>query len=125
MSDNIKHVLSQIARTAVLCGTLGLLLYLALAFATESPVVAPFLPGAFGLAGSVCMLALTGHTLLSAWRTGEFVTRVSVTSRARDPVWFWSLAIWHGAVALGLLALAQYSFNLLIDVLQAADHGSL
>lgn len=121
----MKHVLGQIARTVVLCGALGGLLYLALAFATESPAIAPLLPGAIGLIGSACMLALTGHTLLSAWRTGEFASRFSVTSRAQEPFWFWCLAIWHGAVALSLLALTQYSFNLLIGVLQAGESGGL
>lgn len=121
----MKHVAGKIARTAALCGTLGLLLYLALFHAAESPVIAPFLPAMIGLAGSIWMLVLTGQTLTSAWRTGEFVSRFVVTSREREPLWFWGLVLWHGAVALCLLALVQSSFNLLMQALQAGDPGSL
>ncbi len=109
-------VICQIVRTALLCGTLGLLLYLALAFVVESPGFAPLLPALLALAASVVLLVLTWRSLVLALRTGEFPSRGRVITREREPAWFWSSAIWYGVASLCLLALARYSFSLLTDV---------
>lgn len=109
-------IIRQIARTALLCGTLGLLLYLVLAFVVESPMLAPLLPPLLALPASVLLLVLTGQSLIGAWRTGEFPSRGHVITREREPVWFWGSMVWYGVVALCLLVLVQYSFSLLMDV---------
>jgi hypothetical protein len=108
-------IISQIVRTAVLCGMLGLLLYLGLAFMVES-WLAPLLPAVITLTVSLVGLVLTGQTLIEAWRTYEFPTRGGVITREREPAWFWGSMIWCGAVALCLLGLLSYSCSLLMDV---------
>ncbi len=113
---DVGEIIRQIVRTALLCGALGLLLYLVLAFVVESPGIAPLLPALLALAASLVLLVLTGRSLVLALRTGEFPSRGRVITRERELSWFWGSVIWYGLCALCLLALARYSLSLLIDV---------
>lgn len=121
MGDTIR----QIARTALLCGTLGLLLYLALTFVVERPGLAPLLPPVLTLVASVVAISLTGKSLILACRTGEFPSKGRVITKEREPAWFWGFMIWYGAVALCLLVLVQYSLSLLIDVWNSMSDDDL
>jgi hypothetical protein len=98
----MSEVLRQIARTAVLCGALGLLLYLALSAAADDPITAP----AVGFAGASVVGVLVFHLLRDAWRSGIIPERSGITSRDANPVWYWGSMLWYGACLLALLALA-------------------
>jgi hypothetical protein len=121
----MKDMLGRIARTALLCGALGLLLYAVLAYAVESPTLAPLLPPLLGVAGSVLLLVLTGHDMLSAWRSGEFAGRGAPIRREQEPAWFGGCMAWQGVAALCLLALLLYSFSLLMDVWSSFSDADL
>jgi len=113
-------VIRQIVRTALLCGALGLLLYLTLASAVRSPAFSTLLVPLFGVSGAALLLVLTVQDVTSAWRTGEFPGRGGRVLRDREPVWFWALMIWQTAAIVALAALLLYCLTLLMDVLQAA-----
>lgn len=102
MTDDIPR---RIARTAMLCGALGLLLYLALAMASDDPITAPVL----GLAGAGAIGAQLFGLLRDAWRGGVMPDRLGAgTSRAANPVWYWGSMLWYGACLMGLVALALF-----------------
>jgi len=100
--------LRRIARTALLCGTLGLLLYFVLAAIVEQPLAVAWLPLLFGLAAAPFLLFLTAQDVASAWRSGEFPARGAVVLRSREPVWFWSMMVWQTAACLLLAGLIVY-----------------
>jgi hypothetical protein len=98
----MSDVLRQIARTAVLCVALGLLLYLALSTAAEYPITAPVV----GLVGASIVGALVFHLLRDAWRSGIIPEKFGITSREANPVWYWGSMAWYGACLICLVALA-------------------
>lgn len=98
MSDALR----QIARTAVLCGALGFLLYLVLSTAADRPVAAP----ALGLVGTSIVGVLVFHLMRDAWRSGIIPERSGITSREANPVWYWGSMLWYGACMIALVALA-------------------
>ena len=112
----MSEIIRQIIRTAFLCGSLGLLLYLVLSFAVESPRLAPLLPPVLALVASGVVLFLSGQILIMAWRTGEFPEKLHVIRKEQEPTWFWSTMIWYGAVSLCLLALLLYSVSQLMEI---------
>jgi hypothetical protein len=88
-------IIRRIARTALLCGTLGLLLYVVLAAIVENPTGAALLPSLFAVPATVLLLILTVQDVTAAWRTGVFPSRSGAVLREREPVWFWGLMIWQ------------------------------
>lgn len=100
----MSDILRQIARTAVLCGALGLLLYLAVSAAVEYPVTAPL----FGLVGATLVGIMTFGLLRDGWRTGQFPDRFGVTTREASPGWYWGSMLWYGACLVALAALALF-----------------
>lgn len=120
----MNAVLRQVVRTALLCGALGLLLYLALAFAAESPVFSAWLPPLFGAGAAALLLVLTVQDVTSAWRTGEFPSRSGRVLRDREPVWFRVLMIWQSAAIVALVALLLYCLTLVMDGLRAGAPDS-
>ena len=98
----MSEVLRQLARTAVLCGALGLLLYLVLWTAAENPITAP----AVGFAGASVVGVLVFHLLRDAWHSGIIPEKFGITSREANPVWYWGSMLWYGACLICLIALA-------------------
>lgn len=98
----MSDVLRQIARTAVLCGALGLLLYLVLATAADHPVTAP----AIGLIGASVVGVLVFHLLRDAWHSGIIPEKFGITSRDINPVWYWGSMLWYSGCLIALVALA-------------------
>lgn len=117
-------IIRQIVRTALLCGALGLLLYLALAAAVRSSAFSTLLVPLFGVGGAALLLVLTVQDVTSAWRTGEFPSRSGRVVRDHEPVWFWGLMIWQIAAIVALVALLLYSLVLLMGVLWAGGPAS-
>jgi hypothetical protein len=111
----MADILRQLVRTSALCGTLGLILYLAFASVVDSPRLVPLLPPVLALVLSGVALVLTGRSLILACRTGEFPSRGRVITRAREPEWFWGAVIWYGGAALCFSVLVPYSLLLLVD----------
>ena len=98
----MSEVLRQVARAAVLCGALGLLLFLVLSTAADYPVTAP----AAGLIGASVVGAPVFHLLRDAWRSGIIPEKFGITSRDANPAWYWGSMLWYGACLLALIALA-------------------
>ncbi len=98
----MSEVLRRIARTAVLCGALGLLLYLALVTAADDPVTAP----ALGFIGAGVIAAQVFHLLRDAWHSGIMPERFGITSREANPAWYWGSMLWYGACLVCVVALA-------------------
>lgn len=109
-------ILRQLVRTSVLCGTLGLILYLAFVSLMDSSRLVPLLPPALALVLSGVALVLTGRSLILACRTGVLPSKGRVITRERQPAWFWGAVIWYGAAALCCSVLVPYSLLLLVDV---------
>ncbi|MCO5131394.1 MAG: hypothetical protein M9932_12605 [Xanthobacteraceae bacterium] len=98
----MSEVLRRIAGTAVLCGGLGLLLYLALVTAADEPITAP----ALGFVGAGVVAAQVFHLLRDAWHSGIMPERPGAgTSRDANPVWYWVSMLWYGACLIGVVAL--------------------
>lgn len=100
----MSDILRQIARTAVICLSFGLLIYLALSAAVEYPIAAPL----FGLIGSTIVGVMTFGLLKEGWRTGQFPDRFGVTTREANPGWYWGSMLWYGACLIALVALALF-----------------
>ncbi|MFN3890695.1 MAG: hypothetical protein ACK4MV_09885 [Beijerinckiaceae bacterium] len=101
-----KHLV-QIARTAALCGALGLGLYLALEAAAASPA-RDALANWLGLVLSVALSLVTIPATIAGWRSGELPGRPGLIERGNEPRWYWLLLTLEGACSLGLIALAAY-----------------
>jgi uncharacterized protein YacL len=84
-------VFRRVAGTALLRGTLGLLLYLLLAAVAENPTGAALLPLLFGMLAAVLLLVLTVQDVTSAWRSGVFQSHSGAVLQEREPAWFWAL----------------------------------
>ncbi len=109
----MSEVLHRIARTAALCGALGLLLYLALATAAEYPLTAP----AIGLVGASVVGVLVFGLLRDAWRSGIMPERLGGgTSREANPAWYWGSMLWYGACLICLVALALFCLLRIVDL---------
>jgi hypothetical protein len=115
----------RIVRTALLCGTLGLLLYLALAGIVENPTGAALLPSLFGVIATAPLLVLTVQDVTAALSSGVFPGRTGAVLREREPAWFWALMIWQTAMIFALMALLLYTLSLLIEAVQAGNPGGL
>ena len=98
MSEGLR----QIARTAVLCGALGLALYLVLLMVADHPITAPMI----GFAGASVVGVLVFHLLSDAWHSGIIPEKFGITSRDANPVWYWGSMLWYGACLICLTALA-------------------
>ena len=107
----MTSIFGQIFRTALLCGSLGLVLYLALSSVAESPFAAP----AIGLVGSVTLSAVLISLLLYAWRSGEFPEKFRAVARDSQPLWYWGSMIWYGLAVICLIALALLCVSNLIE----------
>ena len=109
----MTSILGQIFRTALLCGSLGLVLYLALSSVADSAFAAP----AIGLVGSIALSSVLISLLLYAWRSGEFPEKFRAVARNAQPGWYWGSMIWYGLAVICLIALALLSLSNLIDAL--------
>jgi hypothetical protein len=106
----------RIVRTALFCGILGLLLYLALSALVENPTGAASLPSLFGVSATALLLVLTVQDVTAAWRSGVFPSRGGAVLREREPVWFRVLMLWQTAMIIVLVALLLYLLTLLADM---------
>ena len=98
MTDHLR----TLAKTALLCGVLGLLLYGAV-------VQVAAVPGAhlwLGLILAGIMAAITGHQVLTALRTGQFPLRGPPLLRDRQPIQYWVSVAWFGASTIALAGIA-------------------
>ena len=105
----------RIARTVLLCGTLGLALYLVLAGLAETPAGTKLLPRFLGLVGAAFLLVLTVQEAISAWKTGLFPSRGRAVLREREPNWFRVLLIWQILLIVMLAALLSYLLALPVE----------
>lgn len=99
----MREIATGIAKTALLSGGLGLLLYLVFAALAQMPELMVSL---LATVGSGAMVALILQEMAFALRTG-IVPRLPIAiRRGREPVWFWgSLAF--GSACLCLLVPLQ------------------
>jgi len=121
----LSATIRKIARTALLCSTLGLLLYLVLSALVENPTGAALLPSLFGVPATVLLLVLTVQDVTAAWRSGVFPSRSGVVLREHEPAWFWGLMIWQTAMIVVLVVLLLHVLNLLIAAVQGGYTGGL
>lgn len=100
----MKDALSQVARTAALCGALGAGLYLVISGLAEWAAF----PAAFALFACLAVMALCGATLRQALGTGVFPMRPRAVLQDREPVVFRFFVAWTLLWALASLALAVH-----------------
>ena len=98
-------ILRQIGRTALLAGSLGLVLYGVLALLAEWPHAHLLL----GLALSLPLALLCAWEVADGWMTGDFPVWRSVVRRAEQPGSYWFHMSWCGLCGLALLAIAATS----------------
>lgn len=102
----MKALLTRIASTALLCGGLGLGLYLVLAEAAQFPALTS---AVLGLVCSAALLMLLAHEIADALRTGIVPSRPFPIDRDKEPVWFWGAVLFGCLCVLLLLWLFTYS----------------
>ena len=100
MYDDLRTTLRSLAKTAMLCGLLGLILYGAVVLLSQSPSAGQ-VAGLVLAAPAAVMLALL---VLDALRRREFPLRGPVLRRDGSPVAYWFSIAWFGACA-GAMAL--------------------
>ncbi|MBW6400080.1 hypothetical protein KPL78_19630 [Roseomonas sp. HJA6] len=105
-----RGALWLLARTALLCGALGLVLYGAVAFLAGLPNG----QWVIGLLLSVPMTAFVGWVVWRALREGEFPRRGGAAVRAEQPVAYWFHTLWYGFCALFLAWLAVWCMEELL-----------
>ena len=98
------EILRQIAKTAALCGVLGLLLYGAIMMLAERDDG----PWLIGLALAAPMTALIGHQVIDALRSGQLPMRGGALPRESQPLAFWSGVVWFGVCGVLLGALTVW-----------------
>lgn len=106
--SSIGHIL----RMALVCGALGLLLYVGLSYAVTLPGFAQLL----GLVLIVALGVIVTGLLRQAWRSGEFPEKSDVLSRQRRPVAYWLAMAWYGAWLIAALGIALLALQMLIDL---------
>ena len=101
--DDLRTTLRSLAKTAMLCGLLGLILYGAVVLLSQSPSAGQ-VAGLVLAAPAAVMLALL---VLDALRSREFPQRGPVLRRDESPIAYWFSIAWFGgcAAALTLIAL--------------------
>lgn len=102
----MKGHLLQIARMALLCGALGLLLYLGLAEMARFPEVTVPLLGGVGAGGLAILLTLE---IAGALRSGILPRLPYAIRRQEEPIWFWGTLVFTGLCLLLLLWLLAVS----------------
>ncbi|MBN9595405.1 MAG: hypothetical protein J0G36_08635 [Afipia sp.] len=107
----MKDILIQIARTAVLCGTLGLALYFALSYAVQFPAFASGLV----CAAAFAVLYLTVSSILYAIRHRLIPVKAGSISRDTQSVLYWAFLGFEIACALASIAIAVLSILRLIE----------
>lgn len=117
----MNEAIGRIFRTALLCATLGLLLYAGMTYAVTLPGFAPLL----GLAAAAGIGALVASLLWNAWRTGEFPEKFGSVFRDRQPALYWFTMVWYAACLACFIALAFLSLSLLIDAWSVSPNETL
>jgi hypothetical protein len=116
MFDTPGAILRQLARTALLVGALGLLLYGAVSLAASSGI-GPWLMG-FVLGAPLALLLAA--LVVDALRSGVFPEKTRAPTRAERPVAYWASIGWFGVAALAMGALAAWCAVELLAALRAA-----
>jgi hypothetical protein len=111
MDRDLGAVLRQVAKTAVLCAALGLLLYGVVAMVAAWPGGRWLL----GLLLAAPLAALIGHQVIDAYRSGIFPQRGGAARRDTQPLAFWFAMAWFTACGLLLGILAAWCGLALID----------
>ncbi len=104
MTDDLRTMLSTLAKTFLLCGALGLLLYGAMVLVAEMPQGGRML----GLLLSAPLALIVAHLVLGALRDGHFPVRGPALLRDRQPVQYWFTIAWFGGCAIALTAIAAW-----------------
>jgi hypothetical protein len=104
MDMRLGEILRTMAKTAALCGALGLLLHGAIAMLAER-ADGPWL---IGLALAAPMAALLAHLVIEALRSGHVPMRGGAVLRREQPLAFWFSVAWFGAAGLSLGAIALW-----------------
>ena len=104
MDRNLGAVLRQLAKTTVLCGALGLLLYGVVAAVAAWPQGQWLL----GLVLAAPLAALIGHYVVGAYRSGIFPQRGGAIQRDAQPLAFWFNMTWFAACGLLLGVMAAW-----------------
>lgn len=111
MDTGTSPILRQVARTGLLAGSLGLLLYAALTVVAELRHARWLI----GLVLSAPLAALLAFVVAQSLRTGTFPAMGGAVSRARQPVSYWCLNATYVACGLLLGVLAIWSaFELVV-----------
>lgn len=93
-----RETLGLLARTALLCGALGIVLYGVLTLIAGLP----YGQWVIGLLLSAPMTAFVGWVVLRALREGEFPRRGGAATREGQPFAYWLNTLWYGFCALFL-----------------------
>lgn len=109
------EIIRKIAQTFVLCGSLGLALYVVLMAAIHNQLLGPALPVALAAVCCVVGLAMIGRDLKSALETGKSNDRFWPVSRARQPFAFWVSVTLKAASVISLAALAVHLLVLMVS----------
>lgn len=99
-----RETLGLLARTALLCGALGVVLYGVLSLLAGLP----YGQWLIGLLLSAPMAVFVAWVVLRALRSGEFPRRGGVARRAEQPFAYWLNTIWFGICAASLAWLALW-----------------
>ena len=111
MHDTPGAILRQIARTAVLVGGLGLLLFGGVSLLAEREGARWMI----GLALAAPLAALVGWVVLDALRSGVFPMRFSSPTRDGQPVAYWCSVGWFATCGGLLVALAVWCAARLLE----------
>lgn len=101
----MKDAIVRAARTALLSGSLGVLLYLAFAWMAQMPELMVSL---LGTVGSGALVALILQEMAYALRTGVIARLPIAIRQTEEPTWFWGTLAFSGLCLLLLVPLQAW-----------------
>ena len=104
MPDDLRTTLRTLAKTALLCALLGLMLYGAMMLMAQMPNAGQLL----GVALAAPSAVLIAHLVLGALRDGQFPVRGPALLRDSQPIQYWFSIAWFAGCAVALAAIALW-----------------
>lgn len=97
----LKDIMVQVARTALLCGTLGIALYLAISYAARFPAFAPGL----AFVGSLALAWLTVSTIRYSLQNRLIPMKPRSIFRDEQPILYWGFLGFEIACGAAMIAI--------------------